>query len=41
LTYRIIEDYGSDIDPVYTKDMDIDFDHNQSVKLVSIRERKK
>jgi hypothetical protein len=41
ITYKIVEDYGSDIDPVYTKNLDIEFNEDKSVKKVSVEEWKK
>lgn len=41
LAYRIIEDYGSDIDPVYNKTLEISFNTGKTVKEVKVREWKK
>ena len=39
--YKIDEDYGTDIDPIYTKTLLIQFDKDTTVKNVEIKEWKK
>ena len=39
--YNVIEDYGGDIDPVYTKDLDFKFDHDSLITSFKITELKK
>lgn len=41
LAYQIIEDYGSDIDPVYTKNLDFEFDKDSIITTFKIVEWKK
>jgi hypothetical protein len=39
--YQVIEDYGSDIDPVYTKNLDFKFDKDSVITSYKIAEWKK
>jgi len=41
IVYDIDIDYGSDIDPIYSKDLYIEFDKDTIVKDYSVREWKK
>jgi hypothetical protein len=39
--YQVIVDYGSDIDPVYTKNLDFDFNKDSIITVFKIAEWKK
>ena len=39
--YQVIEDYGSDIDPVYTKNLDFEFNKDSIITAFKIAEWKK
>lgn len=39
--YRIVEDFGSDIDPVYSKNLSIEFNKDSIINKVTIEEWKK
>jgi hypothetical protein len=39
--YQIVEDFGSDIDPVYTKNLSIEFNKDSVINKVTIEEWKK
>jgi hypothetical protein len=39
--YQLIEDYGSDIDPVYTKNLDFEFNQDSIITAFKIEEWKK
>jgi len=39
--YQVIEDYGSDIDPVYTKNLDFEFSKDSIITAFKIEEWKK
>jgi hypothetical protein len=39
--YQVIEDYGSDIDPVYTKNLDFEFSKDSMITAFKIEEWKK
>ena len=39
--YKVVEDYGSDIDPVYTKQLELTLKPDQSVREVKVNEWKK
>ena len=39
--YEVIEDYGSDIDPVYTKNLDFEFGKDSIITAFKIAEWKK
>ena len=39
--YQVIEDYGTDIDPVYTKDLDFEFNKDSIITTFKIAEWKK
>lgn len=39
--YQVIEDYGSDIDPVYTKNLDFEFKKDSLITALKIAEWKK
>jgi len=39
--YQIVEDFGSDIDPVYTKNLSIEFNKDSIINKVKIEEWKK
>jgi hypothetical protein len=41
LSYKIIVDYGHDIDPVYTKDLDFTFSKDSIITAVKVNEWKK
>lgn len=41
LSYKIIVDYGSDIDPVYTKDLDFTFSKDSIITTFKVNEWKK
>ena len=41
IVYKVIEDYVTDIDPVYTKQLEIKLEPDQSVKAVEVNEWKK
>lgn len=41
LSYRVDEKYGSDIDPVYTRQLEVKLKPDQTVKAVEVREWKK
>ena len=39
--YKVVEDYGSNIDPVYTKNLDLKFDKDSVITSLKIAEWKK
>ncbi|WP_295711628.1 hypothetical protein [Mucilaginibacter sp.] len=39
--YQIVEDFGSDIDPVYTKNLSVEFNKDSIINKVTIEEWKK
>jgi hypothetical protein len=41
LSYKIIVDYGYDIDPVYTKDLDFTFSKDSIITAIKVNEWKK
>jgi hypothetical protein len=41
ITYKIEEKYGSDIDPVYTKTLEIKLGKNETAQAINVREWKK
>ena len=41
IVYKVVEDYGTDIDPVYTKQLEVKLMPDQSVKAVEVNEWKK
>lgn len=38
ITYKIVEDYGTDIDPVYTKNLVLDFNRDSIVTGIRVEE---
>lgn len=41
LSYKIEAKYGSDIDPIYTRNLEIELNKDEKVKEVAVREWKK
>jgi|SRR5688572_346963 len=41
LSYKIVVDYGHDIDPVYTKDLDFTFSNDSTITSFELNEWKK
>jgi hypothetical protein len=41
LTYKIIEEYGRDIDPVYTQNLEFNFSKDSTITTLTLQEWKK
>jgi len=41
IIYKIVEDYGSDTDPVYTKTLDITLNKDKTVQSIDVQEWRK